>query len=360
MITTDKKPHALARSLNSASTAHYLGDDVELTILMDHSTDLVTQVFANNFNWRKGTKNVRHRIAQTNRPPIFAETWYPANNDEYAIILNNDVELSPYYYTWAKYAILRYRYMESEKSRKMFGVSLYAPRLTETDPSGRHWFNPSSALQNAGHPEKSHEPYVMQWPSHAGAVFFPEHWREFHDYITARVADSNGFAMQDVVVPDLRSNEWVKSWRRYFEELIYLRSYVMLYPNFEGNASSLSTLHIELKKKTMREQFADALSIYNVPLMEQVDEISTLKLPDFENLPVFDIYGKLSNHEQLKERGTELHDEVSACSPPLLEEDHEYDPTDLLCPFARIVNVQLENENDPLPELPAREVTVYN
>ncbi|CAO3612525.1 unnamed protein product [Mucor hiemalis] len=289
MITTDKKPHALARSLNSASKAHYLGDDVELTILMDHSTDLVTQVFANTFNWEKGAKNVRHRIAQTNVPPIFAEAWYPANNDEYAIILNNDVELSRYYYTWAKYAILRYRYLESEKSRNMFGVGLYAPKLTETDPSGRHWFSPSSILKNAGYPEKSHEPYVMQSPSHSGAVFFPEHWREFHDYITARVADINGFSMQDVVVPELRSNEWVKSWRRYFEELIYMRSYVMLYPNFEGNDSSLSTVHIELKKKTMREQFANALSIYNVPLMEQ-DEISNLKSPDFENLPVL-IFG---------------------------------------------------------------------
>ncbi|CAO3626304.1 unnamed protein product [Mucor hiemalis] len=87
----------------------------------------------------------------------------------------------------------------------MFGVSLYAPKLTEADPSGRHWFSPSIILKNAGYPGKIHEPpYIMQWPSHSGAVFFPEHWREFHDYITARVTDSNGFSMQDVAVPELR------------------------------------------------------------------------------------------------------------------------------------------------------------
>ncbi|CAO3623843.1 unnamed protein product [Mucor hiemalis] len=199
-------------------------------------------------------------IAQTNRPPIFAEAWYPANNDEYAIISNNDVELSRYYYTWAKYAIQRYRYLESEKSRNMFGVSLYATKFTETDRSGRHWFNPSSILKNAGYPEKIYETYLMQWPSHSGAVFFPEHWREFHDYITARAADGKGLSMQNVAVPELRSNECVKSWRRCFENLIYMKSYVMLYPNFEGKDSSLSTVHIELKKKTMREHFANALS----------------------------------------------------------------------------------------------------
>lgn len=358
MITTDKKPHALARLLNSATTAHYLGDDIDLSIIMDHSTDLVTQTFANNFKWKKGTKNIRHRIAQTNKAPIFVESWYPANNDEYAIILNNDIELSRYYYSWAKYSILRYRYLEPEKSRNLFGVSLYAPPLQETDPEGRHWFSPSQVLTKAGLPQKSHKPYVMQWPSYSGAVFFPEHWREFHDYITARVADNIGFSMQDIMVPDLRSNGWIRSWRRYFEELIYLRSYVMLYPNFEGNSSSLSTLHLELKKKTMREEFADAISIHNVPLMEQ-DRINDLELPSYKDLPVFDIWGELSNHEELKERGLDLHEQVSACSPPL-EEDHQYDPTDLLCPFARIVPVTLENENDTLPELPTIEVTVYN
>lgn len=378
MITTDKKPHALVRLLNSATNAHYLGDHVDLTILMDHTTDAVTQSLANNFHWKNGgNKNVKHRIAQTNKAPIFVESWYPASNDEYAIILNNDVELSRYYYIWAKYTILKYRFtvdaspIDNNNSTdinnsKLFGISLYAPRLIETDPSGRHFFNPSQVVAKArggsAEEEKIYEPYMMQFPSYSGAVFFPEHWREFHDYITARLADSNGYEMQDVVVPDLRSNDWSKSWRRYFEELVYLRSYVMLYPNFVGG-TSLSTQHLELRKKTMREQFADAISIYNVPLMDEVDQISQeLQLPEYKDLVVLDIWGKISNFEELKERGSELHDEVSACPEPILEVEKEYqfDATDLLCPFARIVSVTLLDPNAPLPELPVREVTVYN
>lgn len=357
LINTDKKPHALARLLNSATSAHYFGDDVDLTILMDHSSDQVTQTFANNFNWKRGIKSVRHRIAQASKSHLFAESWYPANNDEYAIILNNDIELSRYYYGWVKYAILRYRYMEPEKTKNVFGISLYAPPLIETDPSGRHLFNPSHVLTKAGYSKKSNEPYLMQWPSHSGAVFFPEHWREFHDYITARIADIHGFDMQDVTVPDLRSNEWIKSWRRYFEELIYLRSYVMLYPNFKEN-SSLSTQHLELRKKAMREEYAQATAIYNVPLMDDKDEITELQLPFFEDLPVLDIWGKLSNHNELKERGLDLHNEISACPAPI-EGHNQYDPTDLLCPHAVIVTVDVENQDDPVPELPTREVTVY-
>ena len=317
----------------------------------------MTQTLVNEFDWKKGTKYVRHRIAATNKPPQFSEAWYPAHNDEYAIILNNDIELSRYFYTWTKYAILRYRYME--KPKHLFGISLYAPKLIETDPHGRRWFTPSTILAENGYQEQSHEPFVMQWPSYSGAVYFPEHWREYHDYITARTADKAGFKMQEVLVPGLRSNEWNRSWRRYFEELIYLRSYVMLFPNFEG-ASSLSTVHLELKKRVMREQYADAVSIYNVPLMDQ-DKIVDTKLRDFEDIPVFDMWGKLVNHKELKERGLELHDEISACPAPLLEqEEYTFDPTDLLCPFARIVSVELENEKDPLPVLEPFEITVYN
>ncbi|CAO3626308.1 unnamed protein product [Mucor hiemalis] len=53
-------------------------------------------------------------------------------------------------------------------------------------------------------------------------------------------------------------------------------------------------------------------------------------------MPVFDIWGKLSNHEELKQRGIEPQDEVSSCPPPLLEEDHEGDliQEDIDMPFA--------------------------
>ncbi|KAG2206933.1 hypothetical protein INT46_005453 [Mucor plumbeus] len=337
MITTDKKPHALARLLNSATNAHYLGDKVDLTILMDQTTDKVTQTLVNNYNWKKGLKNIRHRIATSPKSPIFVESWYPASNHEYAIILNNDVELSPMFYIWAKYAILQYRY--ESFSEQLFGISLYSPQILETDPSGRRLFNASNLVQGNA--------YLMQLPSYAGAVYFPEHWREFHDYITARTADINGFEMQEIAIPNLRSSEWDRSWRKYLEELIYLRSYVMLYPT-----SSLSTIHLELKKKALREQFKDAISLYNVPLYIQGFDVLT----KYDQLQIFDLWGYAATMEELKERGLTLRAEISSCT--LIEQ--QYDPTDLLCPFARLVTVALENENDLLPELPTKEITVYN
>ncbi|CEG75647.1 hypothetical protein RMATCC62417_10656 [Rhizopus microsporus] len=214
--------------------------------------------------------------------------------------------------------------------------------MIETDSGGRRLFT-----------ERPHGPFLMQWPSHSGAVFFPEHWREFHDYMTARLADRTGHRMQDVIIPESRVNEWKLSWRKYFEELVYLRSYVMLYPS-----TSLSTRHIELKKKSQKEKFKDALSLFEAPLMTNA---SQLHLPaSFGSLPIYDYYGHLSDMKTMKERGGDLQDSISACLPNTEQNsDPSFDPSDLLCPFGKIVTVTVENEDDPVPELPPKKVDVY-
>ncbi|OBZ84220.1 hypothetical protein A0J61_07726, partial [Choanephora cucurbitarum] len=334
IVTTDKKPHALSRLLTSASEAYYLGDSVDLSLLLDVSSDRLTHTFAHRFSWSHGQKSMRHRIAHSSKASLFVESWYPSHRHEYAILLHQDLELSPLFYSWAKYSVLKYRYQSDHPD--LFGISLYAPRLIETDPSGRHLFH-----------QRPSSDYLMQWPSYLGALYFPDHWREFHDYITARQADTWGMAMQSVVVPNLRSNDWVKSWRRYFEELVYLRGYVMLYPQ-----TSYATVHMELKKKFMTH-FGDALSLYQVPLAN-----TTHSLLNVDQLPLFDIWGHPIDQKTLKDRGLALQNQVSACLPSIAPED-KFDPTDLLCPFGRIVSVELENEDDPIPSLLPKEIHVY-
>ncbi|KAI9247529.1 hypothetical protein BY458DRAFT_551081 [Sporodiniella umbellata] len=331
MVTVNKKNDNLERLLNSLNTAHYLGDTIDLTLLMDYTTDHTIHHTVDRYHWPHGPKYLRHRIASSHRMAQFAESWYPTSNNDYAIILDTELELSPLFYIWAKYAVLRYR----RSNQQLFGISLYRPELIETDPEGRRLFT-----------ERPDSEFLMQWPTHSGALFFPEHWREYHDYLTARLADREGLGMMEVSIPDSRSNEWKLSWRRYFEELVYLRSYVMLYPPV-----SLSTHHIELKKKSQREKYADALTLYDVPLMTNMTT-----LPAWKELPVVDIYGKLSDFNTLLARGSELQDEISSCLPRL---ELNFDPSDLLCPFSRIVTVTVENEDDPPVKLPLKKVDVF-
>ncbi|KAI8982091.1 hypothetical protein BDF20DRAFT_864915 [Mycotypha africana] len=358
--------------LKSIENAYHLGDVMDITVFLEHSSSKETQDLVRQYLSQKtNKKQLRHRIAAAPKNSIFVESWYPSSNHEYAILLNNELELSKFYYIWAKYTILSTRYSSknTHRNHRLFGISLYSPELLETDLSGRKLFSSNSTEQ----------PYLMQWPSYLGAVYFPEHWREFHDYITARLADQQGYQLQDISLPNLRSSEWSykSTWRRYFEELIYLRSYVMLYP---PTGSSLSTAHIELKKKSLKKDFEDAVSLYNVPLLTETSqwaEIATaLQEHPQTDMALFDIWGEPATMSQLKKKGLDLHLQVSACTPddllleelPLQEEDNDnveetiptFDPSDILCPFSKVVSVPLETENDTVPNvLPVKEVNVY-
>ena len=59
-------------------------------------------------NGRKG-KTIP-RIFETNHGlrAAWFESWYPKPDDEYCIIIEDDLEVSPFWYTWLKKAWLNY------------------------------------------------------------------------------------------------------------------------------------------------------------------------------------------------------------------------------------------------------------
>ncbi|KAG0180890.1 hypothetical protein DFQ29_009899 [Apophysomyces sp. BC1021] len=331
VVVTDRRPHALSRLLQSLSRSHLLGDKVDLTIQMEQSADSVTQSLVNSFVWRHGDKLVRHRIKKGGLMPAIIESWYPKDRHDYAVILEDDVEVSPFFYTWAKYSILQYRYSGNLKaSQLMYGVSMYSPRNIELLPQGRRPWNAEKVL-SPRYP--SHMPYVSQVPCSWGAVYFPEHWREFHTYLTARLEDEKNEHLLNITVPRSRSVRWKKSWKKYFIELVYLRAYVMLYPNFQ-RFESFSTNHLEFGTHVKKERRHKTIDTFLVPLMQRNTILAQLpdhRLPSFEHLPVLDLWGRLVNHEHLEYKGALLHRKISACSRIY----GQFDPEDLLCPMQR-------------------------
>lgn len=364
VIITDRNAHSLARLIRSAARAHYFGDTVDIDIVMEQSSDRVTQAFVNSLPWPHGSKDIRHRITRVNHMPVFVESWYPASDHEYAILVDENVELSPMFYKWVKYTILRYRYSSEggeSAASAMFGISLYSPRIAENDEEGRRLFKPGEILKLNGFDE--HLPYLYQSATSYGALYFPEHWREFHDYITARVADQSKKQLQNITVPHARSSRWLNSWRRYMDEFIYMRAYVMLYPNFE-DYTSFCTYHMDMSSyhnHVMEDDAWQAASLFKVPLMKADTLEEQLprdgELPAWSDLPLLDMWGNMERMDTLVSRGIELQRQVSSCAPLNMTE-HMHDPSDMLCPFARLTEVQVASEEDPVPEFATRVVTV--
>ncbi|KAI9264921.1 hypothetical protein BDA99DRAFT_437011 [Phascolomyces articulosus] len=329
VVITDRRPHSLSRLLQSTSRAHYLGDSVNLKIHLEQSSDRVTRMLVNGFKWQHGKKTMRHRIKKGGLMPAIVESWYPSSNDNYAVLLEDDIEVSPYFYVWVKYSLLQYRYSQDSREARqfMYGISLYSPRHLELLPQGRRPFDPVAAI---GDDYDTRVPYVTQIPCSWGAVYFPEHWREFHGYLTSRMEDLRQDQLLNITVPGSRSERWKKSWKKYFIELVYLRSYVMLYPNFQL-FESFSTNHLELGTHVKGGR-TNALDQFLVPLMERDTILSQLPenhLPIFADLPVLDLWGQLVTLDGMEEIASNWHKNISACE----RVTGRFDPQDLLCPF---------------------------
>jgi hypothetical protein len=146
----------------------------------------------------------------------------------------------------------------------------------------------------------------------------------------------------------VRSNKWTRSWKKYFIELVYLRGYVMLYPNFRDYLS-LSTNHLEVGshvKEMSHEAYERKKKMYLLPLMKRpgVDgsedsndtpsaavtdllDLPEERLPSWGSLPVLDLLGMATTEETIQERGASRREEMFMCAAP----DRPLDIKALLC-----------------------------
>ncbi|KAK7686241.1 hypothetical protein QCA50_010461 [Cerrena zonata] len=316
-VITNDRPESLKRLLKSLSNARFFGDKSDMRINLEQTADKETLHMAADFRWHHGLVSVHRRVIHGGLLPAVVESWYPRSNHSYGLILEDDVELSPLFYAWVKMALLRYRYGDAKyHSRQMFGISLYQQKNLELRPEGRHRFSPRLTFAASSLPQVN-TPYLSQIPCSWGAVYFPEHWQQFHEYLSLRLSDSlPTLPINTIVTPAVRSNKWTRSWKKYFIEMAYLRGYVMLYPNYHDYLS-LSTNHLEVGshvKDMPQEVYHQKQKLFLLPLLQLPEagevgvETGLLDLPDermpaWNDLPTLDLLGLLADEETLKARG---------------------------------------------------------
>lgn len=314
---------------------------------MEQTADAATQRMLIDGHWPHGQFILRKRVVHGGLLPAIVESWYPSSNDSYAVLLEDDTEVSPLFYSWVKYSILMHRYGSKKSKRlaqRLIGVSLYQPKNLELRPEGRQRFDAHQLFEEMGLP--STMPYLSQIPCSWGAVYFPEHWREFHHFLSLRLSETS-LDIADIIIPDIRSNRWPKSWKRYLNELIYLRGYTMLYPNFE-DFRSLSTNHLELGTHVRDDDLATRRrELFEVPLLASEDSLSDGlpggTLPSWTGMPILDFWGGLTTQGDLLERAQTAIRELALCTGGEEAEDSSeqsghrdmpaltYDASDLLC-----------------------------
>ncbi|KAK9676705.1 hypothetical protein RND81_11G094300 [Saponaria officinalis] len=309
-IITQNRVHSLTRLLNSLKNAYYVGDEISITFNMDSKVDESTIKMVGTFDWPHGQKTLRRRIIQGGLIRAVSESWYPSSDDDFGLLLEDDIEVSPYYYLWIKYALLSYHYDPQVSLPELSSISLYTPRLVEVVKERPKW-NATEYFKNI-HPNT---PYLHQLPCSWGALFFPKHWREFYVYMNMRFTEDA--KKNPVQIPKSRTNGWQASWKKFLIDMMYLRGYVSLYPNFP-NQTSFSTNHMEpgahisAKDNVIRHNKAD----FEVPLLADDfrNYLPNGKLPSASRLPSINLFNQAVSLKGLKAAGAKLRMDVINCT----------------------------------------------
>ncbi|KAJ7947826.1 Glycosyl transferase, family 2 [Quillaja saponaria] len=320
-IITQNRAHSLKRLLKSLSTAYYLGDEISISFNVDSRVDEATIRLINSFDWPHGPKTLRRRIIQGGLVRAVSESWYPSSDDDYGLLLEDDIEVSPYYYLWIKYALLVYHYDPQVSLPELSSISLYTPRLVEVVKERPKW-NATDFFKRI-HPNT---PYLHQLPCSWGAVFFPKHWREFYAYMNMRFTENA--KENPVQIPKSRTNGWQASWKKFLIDMMYLRGYVSLYPNFP-NQASFSTNHMEpgahisATDNVVKHDKRD----FEVPLLKE-DFRPLLpggKFPPASRLPSLNLFNQPLSLKGLKAAGAKLGQDVLRCdnATEIVMVDHE-------------------------------------
>lgn len=304
VVITWRRAHSLKRLCNALASADYLGDEVPIRFALDANADDPTHRFISQFHWPHGPKSVHARAAHAGLATAVVESWTPASDDEYAVLLEDDIEVAPSFYAWLKYALLMYRYSgEAAADPDMIGISLYTPRLVEVKIPRRR--------VNL-HAELRGQPFAQQLPCSWGALFYAQPWRNFREWLLLRTgADSP----KRIAIPDSAVPGWKGSWKKFLIELMYLRAKWMLYPNFR-NQSSFSTNHLEpgehiaAKANTLDHDPAD----FTVPLLrhEFASMLPGGSLPRrADQLVRLDLWSNLTDVETASKKGVELYETLA-------------------------------------------------
>ena len=259
LVFTLNRLTSLQRLLQSVLASDYSGwQKVELHIHVDYSDvqhDITS--YLDSFSWPFGGLVRKYANVSIGLRDSILSAWQPETLDDFAVFLEDDIEVSPQFAVWARVAVLHYYYSIDRPLREspLMGVSLYMPVWTERVDKP-FWVDPTFPV------------YGMQAPSSWGAVYFPHQWTSFCRWQRAH-------AHTDPLVPGLAGiNSWSmeNSWKKYLIRYMVEQGYFMLYPN-RIDGLSFSTNHAEAGTNVFfSSEWKKVLDArFNVPLVPSND-----------------------------------------------------------------------------------------
>ena len=292
VFTLNRLP-SLQRLLQSVVASDYSGwERVDLNLHVDYSDAQHTITrYLDGFTWPFGRMLRTYANVSLGLRDSILSAWQPETLDDFAVFLEDDIEVSTQFAVWVRVAVVHYYYSTERPLREspLMGVSLYMPVWSERVDLP-FWV------------DRTFPVYGMQAPSSWGAVYFPWQWSSFCRWQRAH-------AHLDPLVPGLAGiNSWsmAKSWKKYLIRYMVEQGYYMLYPN-RIDGLSFSTNHAEAGTNVyFSSEWKKVLDArFNVPLVPVVDHDrwyqrhSATLLGHIRVIDIFDQRVKLTEQQRI-------------------------------------------------------------
>lgn len=216
-----KRADALETLCDCLVLAEYEGDRVSLIFSIDYAEGSAVPAFAERFKWPYGEKVVIKHDSNIGLRNNILYCGDLTQRYDAVIILEDDLEVMPAFYHFAKSAAVFY-----ENDDRIAGISIYQYFLEEVS-----WgtFLPIY---------EGYDNYFIKWASSWGQLWTRNQWQSFRNWYNTHQDISNA------AIPS-KVKRWKESWKKYF--IAYLndtkRYFVFPYRSFVYNGNKGGGTH---------------------------------------------------------------------------------------------------------------------
>ncbi|GAB1603876.1 uncharacterized protein LOC115218871 isoform X2, partial [Argonauta hians] len=129
IVIVYNRADSVTKCLTALNKAHYFNDKVHIDVWIDRSKngiiDPLTYKAASKFNFEHGTYKVHNQTTHAGIYGQWINTWQPPKDSkEIAVIIEDDINLSPYFYQYLKAAHKKYRDYQSINGFALQGANM--------------------------------------------------------------------------------------------------------------------------------------------------------------------------------------------------------------------------------------------
>ncbi|XP_064995185.1 uncharacterized protein LOC103978875 isoform X2 [Musa acuminata AAA Group] len=304
-LLTFDRIDSLRRCLRSLAATDYAGDRVHLHVLVDHfrpangssapSVDRKLEEsrrildLIDRFRWVHGEKIVHYRTANAGLQAQWLEAWWPSSDDEFAFVVEDDLELSPLYYKFLKRLILKYYYDPANYDASIYGASLQRPRFVAGKKGNKLQLSSETRI------------FLYQMVGTWGQLLFPKPWKEFRLWYDEHKAKEIKPILQGMVTTGWYKRFGERIWTPWFIKFIHARGYYNLYTNFKQERA------LSISHRDAGVNYGKTVGPDSSLLVDESLDFSLTELPPLRNLKWYDFCftethpGRIvSNFDQLR------------------------------------------------------------